>query len=787
MADIVRRRRLATLVSLGLPLLVSAPALAQQASDEIVVTATRREEALKDVPIAINVLSQAQITDSGAANLSNIIDQLPGVELRNERPGAGAIAIRGISELNTSNIFGATGTAVGLYIDETPFSVGGYFPQSALFDVKRIEVLRGPQGTIFGEGSLAGTVRIITNHPDAQAVDASLETSYGSIRDGDTNTSINGMLNLPIVADKLAVRLTAFSQSNGGWIDRVDPVVTASFRPPPNPVLGATVPDVQSTFTAGRVQKDANDSESTGGRLQIKWTPTTSFSAVASAMHQESDSGYSNRGRKSRIGTFSTDLEGMNDTTDVYSLVLEQRASFGSFLSSTNKFQRDIQETRDQIGIVPLANQIGFPLSGGAFTFQGSRVDQDLNVEEVNQELRFVSDFKGPFQLTAGVFYRERDIDFRIRGPQEPLTPGALANALAGGALAPIFAPNPVPAGFGDLDSRSVSTTTQKAVFAEGTYDFSDRWSLLVGARYFQDDRDSVTVATSLFSGLPFPTTFRSSASENVFNPRASLRFKANDDLTLYASIGRGFRSGGQNDLYPLVAGATASDLLYDPETLTTYEIGLKSIQRGKGAFNAAVFYNDWSDLQVVTAEGTGGVGEIIGNAGAARSIGLDIDGSYALTERLTLAGGATFLDTQVENIIASRTLIRKADIPGVANTTLSLNATYRRPITDSLGVFARVGAAHRSDVLSGLLRIGTPAENLPSYTTLDLRSGVEGKRWALTLFVDNATDEFIPLGQFVSTSASVPSGGDPVTGEALYFQGSPRVIGVSLRWKLNP
>lgn len=792
MGNRTKRKLLTTCLSLAVPLLTATPALAQDEGadalgDEIIVTATRREQALQDVPIAINVFSEEQLQDAGATDFASIVDQISGVELRANQAGSGAVAVRGIAELNTNNIFGATGTAVGLYIDETPFSVGGFFPQAAMFDVQRVEVLRGPQGTIFGEGSLAGTIRVISNAPDTSAVDAALDASYGQIEGGEANSNINLMFNLPLIEDRLAVRVTGFHSEEGGWIDRIDPIVTASFLPPPNPILGPAVPDVLSTFTAGAVTENANDATTTGGRAQVRWTPTADFTATLSAMGQNSERRFRNRGTEDRVGTFSTSLERMDDKFEVYSLVLEKEVSFGSFLSSSNYFDRQINQIQDQIGIIPLANQIGFPITGGAFTFQGSRAEFDIGVTEFNQEFRFVSDFDGPFQLTTGVFYRDRDIYFRIRAPQEPLLPGAVANAMSGGLLGLLFAPNPVPDGFGDLDSISDSNTTQTAVFAEGTYEINDQWTFLLGARYFEDERESLTTATSLFSGIPFPTDFASEASESVFNPRASITFEPSDNLTTYFSIGRGFRSGGQNDLYPLVAGATADDLVYDPETLTTYELGLKYYQREMGLnFNAALFYNQWQDLQVVTAEGTGGVGEIIGNAGDARSIGLDLELNWRATDNLTIAGAATFLDTKLEDVIASGTSIAEADIPEVADTTASLSATYRAPVSQGMDLFLRGAVAYRSDALSSLLRIGTPSERIDGYTTLDLRGGVETSRWSLFLFVDNATDEFIPLSRFVTTNPSNPTGGDPVTGDDLFFQGSPRVIGVNLRWRLQ-
>lgn len=182
----------------------ATPAAAQQAPDnEIIVTANQREQSVQDVPIAINVLTEEDLRAAGATDIGSALQEVAGVEFRTEQSGTGAIAIRGIAELNTGNINGSTGTAVGLYIDDAPFSIGGFFPQAALFDAERLEVLRGPQGTIFGEGSLAGTIRVVTNKPDATKIAGAIEGNLGQVKGGGTNSGINGMINLPIVKDKI--------------------------------------------------------------------------------------------------------------------------------------------------------------------------------------------------------------------------------------------------------------------------------------------------------------------------------------------------------------------------------------------------------------------------------------------------------------------------------------------------------------------------------------------------------------------------------------------------------
>jgi outer membrane receptor protein involved in Fe transport len=764
----------ALLASSAVTLCLAAPATAEDVgAADIIVTATRRAQSVQDVPIAINVLSGEDLRAAGATDIQSALQQVSGVEFRTAQAGTGAIAIRGISELNTDNIFGSTGTAVGLYIDEAPFSVGGYFPQAVLFDAARVEVLRGPQGTIFGEGSLAGTIRIISNQPDATKVEGAVESNVGLMKDGGTNAQVNGMINMPIASDKLALRLVGYWQQDAGWIDRTDASVTAQFLPPPNPVLGPNAPDVRSIFTLSNTQEDANDGETWGGRAQLGLTLGEDLTATASVLLSRADRGYRNRGARDGTGFFSTDLEGMSDDFELYGLTVEWKFDGGSILSSTNYFDRRIDQTLDQFGIIPLANQIGVPLSGGQFVFQGSRVDQTLDVTEFNQEFRFVSDFEGPFQLTAGVFYRNRDTSFRIQGPQEPLTPAFIANILCGGQC------GYTEPGSGDLDSLTNSNSEQIAVFAEGTYDLNDEWQLLVGGRFFNDSRRSETVATSLFSGIPFPTNFSSEGSDDVFNPRLAVRFTPSDAITAYASYSRGFRSGGQNDLYVLIPGATPDDQTFASERMTAYEIGLKSsFADGRGLFNAALFYNNWDDLQVVTAEGIGGVGEIIGNAGSARSYGVDLEGRFELGGGFDIAANTTILDTKVKDVLASGTLIEEARIPGTANFTAFAALNWQGSLSANVMGFGRLSVRHTGDSLSGLLRLGTPVERNPAYTTVDLRGGIEWRALRLELYAENLFNAFVPLNTFYSPNASNPTGGDPMTGRTLYFQAPPRIIG---------
>lgn len=763
------------------------------ARDEILVTATKREQSIQDVPFTVQALSEQAIQDAGAVDFSGIVGQFSGVEFRTAQQGLGAISIRGISELNTDNIRGGTGAAVGLYIDEAPLTIAGLIPQAVLFDLERVEVLKGPQGTLFGEGSLAGTLRLITNKPDTENFDAKFDGTYSTIRDGGSNYLANAMVNIPLIKDRLAIRASGFYYDQGGWIDRINPDVSAALVVPPafpgfveNPLFpGTGLPAVDTTFTEGSREEDVNTSETYGARGQLLLNITDRLTATASMLYMESERGVRNQGSADRVLTVSTDFEDADDELQQYNLVLEQEFDFGSILSSTSYLDREIDYTQDQITLIPVANLFGaLPLAVSAAPefFDALRADFIVGTEDFSQEIRFVSDFDGPFQLTAGVFYRDRDFTFSFRTPTEPLGSAALYNIAVG---APLFTED----GGGDTSISAVSETEQIAGFGEATYAVSDRFEILFGARIFNETRNSTSTALSVFAGAVPAVVVSTSDDETIFNPRASVRYALSNAVSSYFTYSQGFRSGGQNDLNVLVPAADLDS--YNSERLRSYEAGLKTVlAEGALTFNISGFLNQWRDLQVVLAEGAGGAGEVIGNAGDARSYGVDIEAVYEPFDYATLTVGATFIETDIRDSVltvpnpagvgADIPVPLGTDIPDVAEDQFNVTGAYRPPLTTDLNGLFRFNVTYVSDSLSSLPAISgvTPEPRTQDgYTKVDLRLGVEHENWALSIFADNVFDEDINFGTRNGATAI-----DVVTGDLSFRQGPPRTIGVNLR-----
>ena len=784
---------LASAASILTPQLALAQSTIDSDTDVIVVTATKREQAIQDVPFTVQALSEAAIQDSGAIDFSGLAGQFAGVEYRSVQQGQGAIAIRGIAELNSSNIRGGTGASVGFYVDEAPLTIAGLIPQAVLFDLERVEVLKGPQGTLFGEGSLAGTLRLITNEADSQAFDAKFDGTYSNIADGGSNYLANAMVNIPLIEDRLAFRASAFYYEQGGWIDRIDPAVSTTLAVPPlfpvffeNPLFpGTGLPAAFTSFAEDSRVRDVNSSESYGARAQLQFDISELWDANASVLYFEAERGSLNLGTSDRVATIATDNEGSDDELVQLNLTVTRDLENGQIISSTSYLDRDISYTQDQIGLLQVANFFGvLPLAVGAapVSFEALRADFRSTTEDFSQEIRFVSDFEGPFQFTVGAFYRDRDFTFNFQTPTEPLAPAFLYNVAVGG---PLFTED----GGGDTDIAATSNTEQIAAFGEATFEVNERLELLLGARLFNEQRTSTSSALSVFSGAVPEIVVSTDADETIFNPRASARYRLNDDITTYLTYSEGFRSGGQNDLNVLVPAADLES--YDSEKLRSYEAGLKSNLFGGGlTLNLAAFYNEWEDLQVVLAEGTGGAGEVIGNAGDARTYGIDIEALWEPFEYAQISANATLIETDIldslltvpnpDGVSADIPVPENTDIPDVAEEQFNITGSYRPPISDTLNGLLYVSVAYVSDSLSSLPAIsGTTPEpaTQDGYTQVNMRVGIESEKWALSFFADNVFDEDINLGSRPGAVAF-----DFVTGDAAFTQGQPRTIGVNLR-----
>lgn len=720
--------------------------------ETVTVTATKRRQAVRDVPQSIEAYSQIMLEDMGAKDVSDVVKATPGVELRATQAGTGGVAIRGITELNLFNLTGGTGSATGLYLDEIPMTAAGFFPEVNTFDLERVEILKGPQGTLFGEGSLAGTIRLITRKPDTRSVSGAVDVETFSVNGGGQGHNINGMLNVPLAKDTAGLRITVYDREDPGYIDT-------------------------KLSSSGAIVKDTNTNKTRGGRIALRLTPDAAQTIDATLMSSDSTRGGTSRATDGFVGLHSV-LEGNTDNIKIGSVTWQLKATGADYLVSLSKMKRDLKQVTDQMGLLPLTNQLygafGLPPATGAYA------PQDVTTDTTAFEARAVSNGGGPLKWTVGTFYKKHDYTYRLTSQTDPLTPpaaySAISRALTGGAFSDGFA----------ILGATQASTKQSALFGETSYDLSPSLQVLGGLRLFREERESTTQYGGVILYVPAafggpitpPGTATTSATDNIINPRLTLSYKPAPGVMTFASVSRGFRSGGQNDLFFSVTGGKPT---YEPETATSYEVGFKSeLLNRKMFFDASLFTMDWNNLQAVVGEGPGGAGEVIGNIGKARSTGLDLSVRARPIPELELQAGLSLLDAVTKDAVTlpdpsgtgSITVASGARIPRTAKQSMNLAATYRTSINDSLTGMLRVGITRVGDSVA---QVYHQDAKIDAYTTADLKLGVESEKWSIYTYVTNLTNQAVQLFRDPNNETG--------TGKPQIYYGRPRTMGVDLKY----
>ncbi len=535
---------------------------------EIIVTAQKRAERLKDVPMSIVAVDAEELARRGISTTVDIAQSIPGVAVQDR----GAAVSRYIFMRGLGNTRGSQ-AMVGVYLDEQ--DVTG-FPFYALdlraYDLERLEVLRGPQGTLYGSGAMGGVIRYITKRPDLSAVSGDTYVIASATQDGAPSATVGGSLNLPLAGNKLGLRIAGFYEESGGWIDQ--PAVSKS---------------------------DINDQQLYSARVKGLWRPADALEISALAMIYRNDAGAPNIG-EDRQGNYTqrfgraTTPSGSNDY-ETYNLTA--RYSFGAFdiVSSTGYF--DLHLTSGEIGsIAPLSPPPAVP-------FDSLNATDDLSATSFVQEVRLASTGISRFHWTLGGSYRDAE--------QERL------------AVSLFGLPN-APAAFPSLAHE---TSEAWAVFGEGGFDLTTRFTLGAGLRYYEDtQKNVVTVQSGHF---------------NQLSPRFFAKYAATDQVSFYANVAKGFRSGGFNTALAISRGAPPS---FESDVIWSYELGSKGeLLDGRMAFDIAGFYSEYQDIQDTGIALLGGLPiALVGNLGEAVINGVDWDIALKLTNAFSIGTSGEYL-----------------------------------------------------------------------------------------------------------------------------------------------
>ena len=697
----------------------------REAIDEIVVTATKRgEQSLQDMPMAITALTEAKLQIIGADDMLDYLGLAPGISYRLTSATGSRDDIRGGRRLNIRGIeSGPDGIpTVAFYLDDSPIPV----MDPKLFDIARVEVLRGPQGTLYGANSMGGTVRVVTNKPVIDRFEYKGDTTVGFTPEGGEIFNLNGMVNLPIIEDKLALRLVLFNRSEGGFIDIVE-------KP-------ALFTDAVGTT---RSMEDQNDESSFGTRVALTWQPTDNLTITPTVFYQhieidgtaeyEPTTGdllhrdchvcgqpvapFPQPAEEKRVAEFQE-----NDFT-LYSL--EVAYDFGNIqiFSSTSLFDATLFTVDDfSKGFV----RFGFPPDPFA------RGLQDIRTERFTQEIRLTGPIGDKFNFIVGAFYMDEDRLFLQDLPND-------GNQWCTVALC--------GADLGESDSLFTGVETHDdqstAVFGELTYSPNDALDITVGLRWFDTEQDQLIEFDGFFNGGFLRVVGVASASE--ISPKLQVAYHANEDIMYYGLVAKGFRPGGPTNLIPtvcaddlLLLGITEPLVQFEADTLWNYEAGVKSVfADNRFTVNATAFFMDWTDVQngVRLACGFG----FVGNVGSAESQGVEVEFSAYPTDNFNFSGSIGYVDA-VFTETSTETGVTKGDkITNTPEFTASLLAQYLFPVADEYQGYIQASYQYTDEILDPTTSRGTPVR--PSFSTVDLRFGVQHENWEIVLFVDNLTD----------------------------------------------
>jgi outer membrane receptor protein involved in Fe transport len=557
--------------------------------EEIVVTATKREARLFDVPLSVSVMTADQVTTSGAVTIADLAYSLPGLTAINTAPNQQQYFIRGIASRNGL-------PTVGTYLDEvaTGSRNAGQSTDVRPLDIERIEVLRGPQGTLFGEGSMGGTIRIITRKPRLDAFGFGFDGEYYGTSGGDPSTTVSGFANLPLVEDKFALRVVGMAQNVGGWIDET--------------VLG---------------RKDVNNVDTKTGRLKGLWAPTESLQVGFMLLKQKVEGDGINAATAEGTAA-STVPQPLSDEYELYNLTVDYDFGAVKFLSSTAQVNRDYHVA---VSVEGFADTFNPPPPSPPF-FKGALVDGVVGTEDFSQEFRLTSNTDGRWSWTAGAFYRE--FEYLADSFTQLRVVSALPDLVPDLELLTAYAP---------MKSRS------KAVFGESSWKLTDRLEATVGLRWYEDQQHQINRTLTL--GLP-ETTTEGAATFDALTPRFNLAYRYSSDRMIYFNAAQGFRSGGFNLTVAPPGVFIQPD--YDPEDLWSYELGTKLVlARGKLILEGAVFHNEWKDVQSQFNPFAGAPFSVTTNGGKASGTGVDWNIRYRTTPALTLGLSGSFIDAQYD------------------------------------------------------------------------------------------------------------------------------------------
>ncbi|MDR3511840.1 MAG: TonB-dependent receptor [Caulobacteraceae bacterium] len=736
-----RTRLMATAGGLSIALAAAAAAQAADAPPrdagvsqvgEVVVTAQKRTERLQDVPTAVTVLNAADLVAKNAVSLDDYFRSVPGLTLYDNGEGFMELVIRGVTTGN-----GDTPT-VGIYIDDTPIGSSTALARGDVLvpdldpsDLQRVEVLKGPQGTLYGASNMGGLLKYITVAPDLNTFSGRVGVEGETVEKGGAGYAVRAAVNLPLIKDDLALRISGSMREDPGFVDNV-----------------------------ANGDRNVNDARVFNGRAALLWRPTDTFQIKLSALFQNRN-GYGETRedynfltgkpiygdlKQSRVPGINSDRERLEQ----YNATIEDDLGWATLTSSTSYAKNHYYNLAD-------LSSLFSPIFAPAFGIPdlGVELVQSFGTQKITQEVRLASRSDAKIEWLAGVFYTHESSTF-----YQKFNPVQTENGQAIQGL-PLFA----------LDVGR-SHYQEIAGFGDVTYHFTPKFDVQAGVRYSYNNQDSHDYNNGLLDGTLTPILGAGTSHEGVTTFLFTPEYKFTDSQMIYGRIASGYRAGGPN--YTL-AGAETPFL---SDSTVNYEVGFKSELLDRQAYvEMDAFYITWSRIQLLGVNSLDE--EFFTNAGAAVSQGFEFSGQYRPVHGLTLAANLTYSDAHLTEDAPSGIYAPSGSrLPYSPRWSGQISANYEFPLVADWKGSIGGDYSYTGDRISDFQSSASIARiTLPAYSVVNLQAGVRNERYSVNLFVKNVADE----RGFTAANALTLSK-TPASYAVSVIQ--PRTVGVSLAAK---
>ena len=756
-------------------LLASHGAFSQDAAESgvlesVIVTAQKRQEDLQSVPVSIQALGTQKLEELHIQNFDDYVKFLPSVSFTSLGPGFGVAYMRGVASGENNNHSGPQPT-VGMYLDEQPITTIQGSLDIHLYDMARVEALAGPQGTLYGASSMAGTIRLITNKPDPKAFDAGYDVELNSVKNGEAGHVAEGFVNIPI-AENAAIRLVGWYDKESGYIDNV--ARTRTFETSGGCILNSPNASAPCTTTPSVAKDKYNEVETYGARAALKIDLNDSWSITPAIMAQDQEA-HGSFAYDPKVGDLQIARYYPERTTDRWmqaALTVEGKIGNLDLVYAGAYLKRDDTVDSDYSDYSYFYDQGGSYWTDdlGATILDPSQFIHGTDgYKRYSNELRVSSPQDKRVRFVAGVFMQRQEHDIFQR---------YMINGLGDSTSV---------TGWPDTLWLTQQQRVDKdsAVFGELSFDLTESVTLTGGLRAFKAENslvgffgfaegysgnygEALCFSEAQFRGAPC-TNLDDSVDESGTVPKVNVTWRIDDRRMVYATYSEGFRPGGIN------RNGTVPP--YDSDRLKNYEIGWKTTWAGNRLrLNGAIFREDWDDIQFSFLPPSGAGLTVIRNAGAARIKGLETDLALAATEALTLGVGISLLDTELTEDYqpsSSESASKGDELPLSPKVKANVTARYEFNL-GTLDSFVQGAAVYQASSWSDLLSEDRAVMGKQdSYVIADLSAGFRKDSYTFQLYLNNAFDERAELYKF-AVCATGACGVNPYT-----FVNKPRTFGV--------